>query len=263
MDKYVRSRYANTSKYRHILVDEAQDLPGNWLKLLEAILRKRAQSNIWIFEDPLQVVRRNVTRPEMERFEKHSLTKVFRNTHNVFESYKHCHASLREQVPKESFSEEELTQPIIDHNVYGLSPEYISGESDNQLKHALLSRLQHLQQQGVAFSDVAVITCGGDEVRDDVKDYLEDARIKSENAVKATKSKYSKRKRKDPPVIVDSYQRFKGLESRVLVFFIPRGWTPRDVDIYVGFSRSFCHLIVIGTRKMINKIKQQQSDSTE
>ena len=238
-------------------MDEAQDLPGNWLQLLEAILRRRAQSNIWIFEDPFQVVRRNVTRPEMERFKKHSLTKVFRNPHNVFESYQHCHASLREQVPKESFSEEELTQPTIDHNVYGLSPEYISGESDNQLGVVLVTTLKRLQQQGVAFSDVAVITCGN-EVPAEVKRCLENAHIKSEDAVESTKSKYSKRKREDPPVIVDSYQRFKGLESKVLVFFIPRGWTPRDVDIYVGFSRSFCHLIVIGTSRIINHIKQQQ-----
>ena len=247
--------YTKTPKYHHILVDEAQDLPGNWLTLLKAILRKHQKSNIWIFEDPFQVVRRFVARPEMKRFEKHCLTKVLRNPHNVFEAYQHCHARLREQVPKESFSEGELTQPTIDHNVYGLSPEYISGESDNQLENSLVSTLKRLRRKGVAFSDVAVITCGN-EVPAEVKRCLEDAHIKSEDAVESTKSKREY-------VIVDSYQRFKGLESKVLVFFIPRGWTPREVDIYVGFSRSFCHLIVIGTSKIINHIKQQQSDSTE
>ncbi len=254
--------YTKTPKYHHILVDEAQDLPGNWLTLLKAILRKHQKSSIWIFEDPFQVVRRFVTRPEMKRFEKHCLTKVLRNPHNVYEAYQHCHARLREQVPKESFSEEELNQPTIDHNVYGLSPEYISGESDNQLGVFLVSTLKRLHKQGVALSDVAVITCGN-EVPAEVKRCLEDAHIKSEDAVESTKSKYSKSKREHPPVIVDSYQRFKGLESKVLVFFIPCGWPPRDVDIYVGFSRSFCHLIIIGTSKMINKIKQQQSDSIQ
>lgn len=55
LKKYFTSKYTNTNKFRHILVDEAQDLPGNWLELLDELLNKREKSNMWIFEDPFQV----------------------------------------------------------------------------------------------------------------------------------------------------------------------------------------------------------------
>ena len=257
LKKYFKSKYTNTLKYRHILVDEAQDLPGKWLALLDAMLNKNEKSDLWVFEDPFQAVRRNITRPDNTRFKKHSLTKVFRNTHNIFEAYQHCHERLRKEVisTNKSFSEKELSPPRIHHDVYGKSPEYISVES-TQLKVSLVSSLKRLQREGVAFLDVAVVTCST-EVRDEITNYLETAGIKWENAEEGIKLKYSEIKG-DPPVIVDSYQRFKGLEAKVLIFFIPSGWTPRDMDIYVGFSRSFCHLIVIGTSSVIDNIKKDQ-----
>ena len=37
-------------------MDEAQDLPGNWLELLDGLLNKQEKSsNMWVFEDPFQV----------------------------------------------------------------------------------------------------------------------------------------------------------------------------------------------------------------
>ena len=53
--KYFQSNYTRTKKFRHILVDEAQDLPGDWLELLGELLNKKDKSNMWIFEDPFQV----------------------------------------------------------------------------------------------------------------------------------------------------------------------------------------------------------------
>ena len=39
--KYFQSKYTDTKKFRHILVDEAQDLPGDWLELLRELLNKK------------------------------------------------------------------------------------------------------------------------------------------------------------------------------------------------------------------------------
>jgi hypothetical protein len=255
LKKYFKSKYTNTSKYRHILVDEAQDLPGNWLALLDAMLNKKEKSNLWVFEDPFQVVRRNATRPDNAWFKKHSLTKVFRNTHNIFKAYQHCYESLREEVVsiEKSFSNEELSSPSVDHDVHGLSPEYITAENDDQLKDSLLTTLKALHSQGVPFCDVAVITCA--TTVSYVTEVLKAENVKCEKADKHPALKYTKNKGVSP-VFVDSYQRFKGLESKVLIFLIPNGWEPRPMDIYVGFSRSFCHLVVIGTSRMINDIKR-------
>ena len=257
--KYATSRYTHTPKFHHILVDEAQDLPGNWLQLLDGLLQE-GKSDICIFEDPFQVVRGNAARPRSEsaRFKKHSLTRVFRNTRNVFEAYQHCRETLRDQVCsiEGSSSDKDLSPPTVDHNVFGLSPEYITKENDQQLKDELVFTLKRLQTRGVILLDVAVITCGN-EVRN-LRHYLETKGIQCENA-----EKDFKRNMPDPPIIVESYQRFKGLESKVLIFFIPLSWEPQDVDIYVGFSRSFCHLIVIGTNRVISAIKTRQVESMQ
>ncbi|XP_028391637.1 uncharacterized protein LOC114516369 isoform X2 [Dendronephthya gigantea] len=258
--KYFGSHFTYTRhKFHHILVDEAQDLPGNWLGLLDSMLNKREKSSIWIFEDPFQVVRRNTARPRNyeinQRFTRHSLTKVVRNTHNVYEAYSHCYDDLREKVTSATadFSNEELSPPTVNHSVYGKSPEYIPGESVDQLNNLLITTIKELQEQGVPLFDMAIITCGTEVNR--VVTLLQDESIKSVNSEKWCELKYSKNGKNDPPVTVDSYQRFKGLEARVLIFFIPKGWTPRDMDIYVGFSRSFCHLVVIGTSQVIQKIR--------
>ena len=182
----------------------------------------------------------------------------------MFEAYQHCRETLREQVTaiETSLSDEELSSPTIEHDVYGKSPEYITQESNLQLNNALVATLDRLQSQGVERLDVAVITCGNDACND-VREHLKTAGIKSENAEDALKLKNSKRNKSEFPIIVESYQRFKGLESKIVIFFIPSFWQPQDVEIYVGFSRSFCHLIVIGTSKMISEIKRRQSESID
>ena len=203
------------------------------------------------------MVRRNAARPKSEssRFEKHSLTRVFRNTHNIFEAYQYCRETLRDQVREieGSLSDKDLSPPTVEHNVFGLAPEYITKESDKQLKEELVVTLKRLKSRGVISLDIAVITYGNEACN--LRHYLETKGIKCEKAEEDFERNMS-----DPPVIVESYQRFKGLESKVLIFFIPSLVEPQDVDIYVGFSRSFCHLIVIGTNRVISAIKTRQDE---
>ena len=256
MQKFFSSNYTKTSKFLHILVDEAQDLPGEWLTLLNEMLNKAKKSFLWIFEDPFQTVRRNTTRPDNERFTKYHLTKVFRNPHSVFEAYQHVYKSLKDYVSTNnvgSFSNDELTPPSISHDVYGMAPEYIIAETDNELKTSLLSTLNELREKGVRFSDVAVITWRVEEAKQ-IRRYLKSGNIDCNDADQCSQWKYNPEK-PNPPVIVDSYQRFKGLESKVLIFLVSSFWEPRKQDIYVSFSRSFCHLIVIANTIVIKHIK--------
>ena len=204
----------------------------------------------------LQVVRRDANRPEIARFTSHVLTKVIRNTHNIFEAYQHCYSSLLEEVVSEEesqLSNQELCQPTIDHDVYGLSPEYITGENVSVL---ITTLKEWHDSKKVAYSDMAVITESAVEVRK-TREVLEGNGIKTENAETYLKNKYKGKSKPDLPV--ESYQRFKGLEAKVLIFYIPKGWAPQYVDIYVGFSRAYCHLIVIGPSRIINKLNQNQA----
>ena len=264
LERYFSSKYTNTSKFLYILVDEAQDLPGEWLTLLDAMLNQRAKSFLRIFEDPFQTVRRNATRPDNDRFTKHRLTKVFRNPHSVFEAYVHVYESLKDEVIAknvESFSDDELSPPSIFHDVYGMAPKYINAETENQLKTSLVSTLKELQMKGVLFSDVAVITLNKHEA-EKIRKYLMCEQLNCDDADHADRCTEWKNspKRANPPVIVDTYQRFKGLESKVLIFLVPSCWEPRNQDIYVSFSRSFCYLVVIANTKVIEYIKRCQNE---
>ena len=165
LEKYFKSNFTKTSKYRHILVDEAQDLPGKWLKLLFAMLNKKENPCLWVFQDPFQVVRRDAELPDTHekarlRFTHCYLTKVLRNTHNIFQAYQHCYDSLCKPISR-------LKPPAINHDVHGLPTQYIPAD-DMELHPTLISTLQELQRKKVAFYEVAVITCGNTAI-DDIK----------------------------------------------------------------------------------------------
>lgn len=204
----------------------------------------------------LQVVRKHTNRPEKSGFTSYVLTKVLRNTHNIYEAYHHFYRNLLVDVvsvEESQLSNKELSPPIVDHGIYGLSPEYIVGENVCEL---LISTLKDWHdRKKVPYSDMAVIT-ETVTAADSTRKVLEECGIKSEDAVTCLESKYKVKGK--PGLCVESYQRFKGLEARLIIFYIQKGWEPQDVDIYVGFSRSFCHLIVIGTSKIIEELKQTQ-----
>ena len=203
----------------------------------------------------LQVVRKHTKRPEKSGFTSYVLTKVLRNTSNIYEAYKHFYRNLLDDVvsvEESQLSNKELSPPIVDHGIYGLSPQYIPGEN----VYSLISTLKEwYESKAVPYSDMAVITETATAAAN-IRKVLEEANIKSEDAVTYLENKYKVKGK--PGLCVESYQRFKGLEARLIIFFIQKGWEPQDVDIYVTFSRSFCHLIVIGTSKIIEELNQNQ-----
>ena len=180
---------------------------------------------------------------------------MFRNTHNIFKAYQHCYSSMLEKVvsvEESQLSNQELVPPTIDHDVYGLSPEYITGENVG----VLITKLKEWHDsKKVFYSDMAVITESAIEANNTRK-ALEENRIKTEDAETYLNNKYKGKGKAGLPV--ESYQRFKGLEAKVLILYIPKGWAPQDVDIYVAFSRAYCHLIVIGPSRIINELNQNQ-----
>ena len=155
-------------------------------------------------------------------------------------------------VEESQLSNQELVPPTIDHDVYGLSPEYITGENVG----VLITKLKEWHDsKKVFYSDMAVITESAIEANNTRK-ALEENRIKTEDEETYLNNKYKGKGKAG--LYVESYQRFKGLEAKVLILYIPKGWAPQDVDIYVAFSRAYCHLIVIGPSRIINELNQNQ-----
>ena len=254
-------------KYQFILVDEAQDLSGRWLKLMNSMLNKKQNScSIWVFSDPYQMVRRGTEMPdetELEGFETLVLTRVLRNTREVFEAYQYCFNSQDNSIRRTN-----LGKPVVEHDVYGSSPEYIKVESDQEFDQAVLHKINELYSKKVSLLDIAVLTQGNARSndfssREKLKEFLTSNKIPCQDCVEGTKKRHYKRKRKGPSVTIDTLQRFKGLEAKVLMFCIVGDWSPRDCDLYVGFSRSFCHLIVIGKGRTIEEINEKQKFQIE
>lgn len=250
-------------KYRHILIDEAQDHSGEWLRLFKNLLNKTLASSIWVFSDSYQVVRREIDMPDKtqkEDFQERTLRKVVRNTHEVFNAYQHVFADIN--------ATESSSKPVVEHNVYGVEPEYIVAQNEEEIQDKVLEKLKELLEKKVSNRDleIAVITHGnshsflGPKPSDTIRKFLESNEISCTDAEEGTRMRHYKKIPRNK-VIVDTVQRFKGLEAKVLIFCIVGDWKPRDVDVYVAFSRSFCHLIVIGKSDTITEIKTKQKES--
>ncbi|XP_046846581.1 uncharacterized protein LOC124440270 [Xenia sp. Carnegie-2017] len=238
VDKYFCPKFVSR-KYTFLLVDEAQDLSGEWIKLLEDLLIKN-KGAMYVFEDPFQNVR-GTESPQSGHFNHYSLHKVLRNTHNTFKAYKGCYEQLATETGH-------LPLPTIDHAVFGLEPWYKSENTKEKLQARLLSTVEELRGKGIRYDDIAIISSSWGKV--DLVEFLTN-KIPYCDAEESTK----KKNEKINSVIVDSYQKFKGLEAKVLIFYIPVGWTPRYEDIYVSLSRAFCHPIVLGGGMEIDRIK--------
>ncbi|XP_046846582.1 uncharacterized protein LOC124440271 [Xenia sp. Carnegie-2017] len=244
VEKYFRSKFTKTQhKYTLLLIDEAQDLSGEWIKLLQGLLNKN-KGAMYVFEDPFQNVR-GTESPQNEHFVPYFLHKVLRNTHNTFKAYKGCYEQLA--IATET---KHLSPPTVDHTVFGLEPWYKSENTKEKLQASLLSTVEELLGKGIGYDNIAIISSGG---KDDMVDLVEF--LTSKIPICDAKVSNEKKKEKIKSVIVDSYQKFKGLEAKVLIFYIPIGWTPPYEAIYVSLSRAFCLPIVLGGRKEIDRIK--------
>lgn len=57
-------------------------------------------------------------------------------------------------------------------------------------------------------------------------------------------------------VVVDSVSRFKGLDSSVLVLIATEFLIEKSELVYVGMTRARTHLIIVGTKDVLKKLKQ-------
>lgn len=253
--KYARLKASAVPKcrYRHIFVDEGQDLYfAKWPELLQLFLQKDEDEDeddephfLWVMYDSNQHVQ-----PSAEKFRcfrkylKNSsrLTNVLRNTENIFNMSKKYYSST--MCPKL-----ELGHKIVGHNVVldDSLPEQWKLEEGAQL---VAEHVQKLQGQNVQMKDICVLS------EDVPKRDLLTAELRKQGI--ACQDAEDHIQTENQAVIVESIRRFKGLESKVVIMFYPLNTnTPEQLNglLYSAISRCSCYLLILSTKTGCQLVK--------
>jgi superfamily I DNA and RNA helicase len=255
---------SSDESYQHIFVDEGQDFPGNeCLNLLQKVHNKPNGEDtsdcryyFWVFFDSNQHVqlRENESRLWESNSNKFRLTKVLRNTENVFLLAKTCYSG---------YSGDEIT---LGHNEVGMNVVYddcLELTTDRSSGVQILVRhIRKLQQNKVKLKDIVILVRARDS-----RDKLMECLKNEKPPIRCFNAEYhaSKALRHLDFVIVDSIRRFKGLESKVVILYDPPYLLDRNnletpALLYTAISRCFCYLVVVSTQEGCKAIKERVDD---
>ena len=249
-------------QYDHIFVDECQDLIGDrWPALFEKLWKNdddlsdddddgTAGFNVdakhkWFFYDTNQHL--HLSEEQYQRHKKTlkkstKLTKVLRNTGNVFDQSKKY---FKSRVP----TGEAIT---LGHQQPGLAIKWETSLPNRQVPESIgaksvVKHIEELRRNKVHNKDICVLV-ENTEIRDRLSSELKRLKVDNQDAEKPYEENHDK-------VVVESIRRYKGLESKVVLlynprFFVDRDWPVKKVKelLYTAVSRCFCCLMVITTQ---------------
>ena len=237
------------SRYRHIFVDEGQDLYSpKWPELLQLFLQKDEDEDdephfLWVMYDSNQHIQ-----PSAENFQcfqqylKNSsqLPNVLRNTENIFDMSKKYYSSVMPSMCPEL----RLGHNIVGHNVVldDSLPELLKLEKGAQL---VADHVRRFESQNVQMRDICILTTEK-TTRNRLTKELDGRKIPCQNAEQHILTEV-------PAVIVESIRRFKGLESKVVILFDPlnakSSLNQQSIGLlYSAISRCCCYLLILSTK---------------
>lgn len=250
--KYARLQQASVvpkCRYRHIFVDEGQDLYfPKWPELLQLFLQKDEDEDdephfLWVMYDSNQHVQ-----PSAENFRcfrqhlKNSshLTNVLRNTEKIFDMSKKFYSSVMPSMCPEL----RLGHKIVGRNVVldNSLPEQLKLEKGAQL---VADHVQRFVSQNVQTRDICILTTEK-TTRNRLTKELDGHKIPCQNAEQHIQTE-------NQAVIVESIRRFKGLESKVVILFDPlnakSSLNQQSIGLlYSAISRCCCYLLILSTK---------------
>ena len=253
-------------KYDHIFVDECQDLFGKeWPTLFKKLQKDDGDGPkckyIWFFYDANQNLR-----ILEEEYEPHRnlimngqlLPDVFRNTQMVFEQSK-------KYLALKTLDQETIK---LAHDVHGLNIKWDDSLSQRVQggwwKHCakfIKKCIKVLRKDEVNDKDICILTKIV-SYRNKISSELKKMGIESQNAEEMFQ-------KDDNKVVVESIWRFKGLESKVVILLYWPSFLQSDPSkmsyamkekelLYIAFSRCFCYLIVVSTKRGCKVLKSRK-----
>ncbi len=247
-------------QYDHVFVDECQDLYGDWPMLFKTLQKgdddDHEPKHVWLLFDTNQYLGlREEQHQQHYKNLKNStkLTKVFRNTGNVF------------QQSRKYYKSTVTGDPILGHCETGLAIRWDGSlkntvVSEREGVQEILKHLQELRQNKVQTRDICILVKTAD-IRKSLISELQRVGVQSQDAEKLYELTASKENQSE--IIVESIWRFKGLESKVVVLYNPPiceviGSVSRTKYLYTAISRCFCYLVVITTKRGCEALQSEK-----
>ena len=253
--KLLEKGTSSNQQYDHIFVDECQDLCGDKWPILFKKLQKDANDlfdesddegeckHIWFLYDANQYLRFSDQQHQFNLKKTTKLSRVLRNTGNVFKQSRKYYKSKVTGELQLGHSEDGLSIKMDDSLSSTEDPGYQGAE-------AITKHISTLRLHNVKDKDICVLVKNV-RIRDELKAKLTHLGVKTQDAEElfdTTKGQNN--------VIVESIWRFKGLESKVVIlynppFFEDKDWTVKTTNeiLYTAVSRCFCYLVVITTKQ--------------
>lgn len=249
-------------KFDSIFIDEAQDLYGNWEFLFDVLHNKGDGHYKWIFYDNNQKVRysapptRNTLRPE------YHLTKVIRNTKNIFEAsmpfyrsnktVKIAHKIIGVEVLHTIFTDQDIENINLNVVWFILNSIYQLSSRFGAVRPGDICVLMENEDRAKTIGNKIQQQSNGKVV------YFQLPQMVEYMAQPQQWPRPLVGDRGNIGVTVDSVSRFKGLESKAVILVIGARNTRNVIEkMYVGTTRAFCHLTILYTESVGNHLKSQ------
>jgi hypothetical protein len=236
-------------RYHAIVVDEGQDFDAGWLLSLEGLLFGGREDVLYVFHDPAQALFREDSVGGLG-LDEYPLAINCRNAQPI-------HTLI------ERFAGEGLSANALRHD--GRKPELIEADGPQATIKALRAVLHQLRvDEGVKPWDIAVLT--GARLEDSPVWHVPGRRFGNEvlgNPAVDDVGRSLGAASQDVPelpddvILCDTIRRFKGLERPVIILVELSTNDAKMLDrlLYVGGSRARQHLVVVGSSKVLSRLR--------
>jgi AAA domain len=216
-------------RWEHVVLDEGQDILGTWWIAIDAAIAD--QGVLRVFSDTNQRVYEGKRVPSADLYMiPIRLTRNLRNTKAIHEA-----ASMHYEGPE-----------IVAEGPHGLPVNWIEADSEDAMVAAAYKEVRRLiYQEEVATGDIAVL--------------LPDSAWVEKFQVAASRSNLEFANCEDletERTVVDSIQRFKGLERPAVILVAGTGELVNPELAYVGLSRPRFYLSVVAHPKEAKWLRQ-------
>ena len=206
--KMLMDKTSSEVKYKHIIVDEGQDLSANALKLIRSIAGEEHENDIFIVGDAHQRIYKNKTALSKCGINIRGRSSVLKINYRTTEEIRKAAFALLNGI---SFDDLDDAQDLGDRCqslTHGTAPEVLSFVNANEEFEALCSKINELIESGVSAKDICVVT----RTKKLVKDYIDQFSAKKMRCYEISRNKSDDRSL--DWLRIATMHRVKGLEFK-------------------------------------------------
>ena len=209
--------------YDAIIIDEGQDFKAEYWLAIEMLKEQQVDTKLYIFQDVNQAIYGEPCNVPIDDIPL-TLIDNCRNTKPIHD------------LAYQYYKGDRVEAPAVD----GSPIKYIIEKTIEKQAIEIDKKVHHLiHTDGISPKDIAVIIMGK---YDKVAPLLQSSKHKEQWSFKTFSP--------DDKVLVETAKRFKGLESKIIILWIPYEETLDDALLYVSISRARLRLWIAGDKEL-------------